>query len=220
MNMFSFSHNSFLLCEAHVFSKNVWYKQETHFIIYSETVSALYFNCNMCWILKSISQLGKKLRKGFDQNLFNTYCSHTQTSIRFSKWCEELNRVKNILKSIKNFPWSSLRTVDFIYWIRISNPEKDKVIFRGNPGASPYLVAYWLDSHKQRYWTMAQCLDGPCWHVPTLKGQFWEQCSVTSSSETQKSDWGHTQQVWRWHQAEKSRMHLLLKDRMMWTEQG
>lgn len=95
LNLFSFSCNSFLLCEAHIFSKNVWCKQETYFIICSETVLALFSHCNMCWIFKRISKWEKKLRKGFDQNLFNTYCSHTQTSSHFfwvlwrTEWCEE-----------------------------------------------------------------------------------------------------------------------------------
>lgn len=79
LNVLSFSCNSSLLHEAHIFSKNVQYK-ETYFIIYSETVLALFLHCNMCWIVKRISKWGKKLRKGFAQNVFNTYCSHTQTS--------------------------------------------------------------------------------------------------------------------------------------------
>lgn len=175
LNLLSFSHNWFLLCEACIFSKNVWYKQETYFIFYSEKVLALFLHCNTSLIFKRNS----KREKSLERNLIKTSLTLTVLTLRyqvmFPKWCEELNGVKNILKLMKNFPWFSLRTVDFIHWIRISNSGKDKDILRGNPGASPYSVAYWLDRYwTKRYWTMTKRPNGHCWQVLTLKGPYWE----------------------------------------------
>lgn len=64
---------------AHIFSKCAWYKQETYFITYSESVLALLLlDYNMCWTLKRVFKKSKISEKGFLQNLLRFWLfSHT-----------------------------------------------------------------------------------------------------------------------------------------------
>lgn len=49
-------------------------------------------------------------------------------------------------------------------------------------------------------WPVAQCLDGDQWQVVSLRVQYWEQCSLTSSSITLTMGQLHPEHICGWHQ--------------------